>query len=161
MQNKFILVVEDDPDDVALISRALRKNNIWSDIEVAADGVEALDFLFATGRYCGRDADHLPAVVLLDVKLPRLNGFEVLRQIRAERATQHLPVIIVTSCWAVDDILRGYSLRADGYVCKSADFDKLVNAIGHVGLDSLASGEPAHPSKARALEKRLPSQTVI
>jgi two-component system response regulator len=152
MQNKFILLVEDDPDDVVLISRAVRKNSIWADIEVAGDGVEALDFLSGTGRYCGRDTDELPGVVLLDVKLPRTSGFEVLRQIRSKRATQHLPVIIVTSCWEVDDILRGYSLRADGYVCKSANFDKLVNAMGHLGLDALLSEETAHQSKARAWE---------
>jgi len=152
MQNKFILLVEDDPDDVVLISRAVRKKGIWADIEVAGDGVEALDFLSGTGRYCGRDTDELPAVVLLDVKLPRTSGFDVLRQIRAKRETQHLPVIIVTSCWEVDDILRGYSLRADGYVCKSANFDKLVNAIGHLGLDALLSEESAHQSKARAWE---------
>lgn len=125
MQNKFILLVEDDPDDVVLISRAVRKNSIWADIEVAGDGVEALDFLSGTGRYCARDTDELPGVVLLDVKLPRTSGFEV---------------------------LRGYSLRADGYVCKSANFEKLVNAIGHLGLDALLSEESVHQSKARAWE---------
>jgi len=143
MQNKFILLIEDNPDDVVLVSRALRKNNIWNDIEVAVDGVEALDFLFATGRYCGRDAADTPAVVLLDLKLPRIDGFEVLRRMRAEKSTQHLPVIMVTSSWEVDDILRGYSLRADGYVCKSSNFDKFVNAIRHLGLDALLSDESA------------------
>jgi CheY-like chemotaxis protein len=144
MPNKFILLVEDNPDDVVLVSRALRKNHIWNDIEVAADGVEALDFLFGTGRFCGRDLTELPSVVLLDLKLPRIDGFEVLRRMRAERATHHLPVIMVTSSWEVDDILRGYSLRADGYVCKSANFDKLVNAIGHLSLDALLSDESAY-----------------
>ncbi|SRR6266511_3234067 len=143
MQNKFILLVEDDPDDVLLISRALRKNNIWNDIEVAVDGVEALDFLFATGRYCGRDISETPAVVLLDLKLPRIDGFEVLRRMRADKATHHLPVFMVTAAWEVDDILRGYSLRADGYVCKSASFDKFTNAISHLGLEPLLSDEPA------------------
>jgi two-component system response regulator len=143
MPTKFILLVEDNPDDVALVSRALKKNHIWNDIEVATDGVEALDFLFGTGRFCGRDLSEMPAVVLLDLKLPRIDGFEVLRRMRSERTTQHLPVIMVTSAWEVDDILRGYSLRADGYVCKSANFDKFVNAIGHLGLDALLSEESA------------------
>jgi two-component system response regulator len=143
MQNKYILLVEDNPDDVLLISRALKKNNIWNDIEVAADGVEALDFLYGTGKYCGRDISEVPAVVLLDLKLPRIDGFEVLRRMRAEKLTHHLPVFMVTSAWEVDDILRGYSLRADGYVCKSTRFDKFTSAIGHLGLDVLLAEEPA------------------
>jgi two-component system, response regulator len=152
MQNEFILLVEDDPDDAALILRALRKNHIWADVEVAVDGVDALDFLFGTGRPSGRDPGDLPAVVLLDIKLPRINGFEVLRQIRNDPFTRSLPVIFVTSCWDVDDILRGYSLRADGYVCKSANFDKLVNALGHLGLNALLSKEPT-PSRANLFSR--------
>ena len=152
MNRKFILLVEDDPDDELLIVRALRKNQIWNDVEVVRDGVAALDFLFATGPCCGRDAADLPAVVLLDLRLPRMHGFQVLRRIRADRRTQDLPVIIITASWVVEDILSGYSLRADGYVCKSVSFEKFVNALGHLGLEGLVADEPS-PAKVRALRK--------
>ena len=112
MNSKFILLVEDNPDDEVLIVRALRKNQIWNDVEVVRDGVAALDFLFATGPCCGRDTADLPALVLLDLRLPRMHGFQVLRRIRADRRTQDLPVIIITASWEVEDILNGYSLRA-------------------------------------------------
>ena len=152
MNRKFILLVEDDPDDELLIVRALRKNQIWNDVEVVRDGVAALDFLFATGPCCGRDASDLPTVVLLDLRLPRMHGFQVLRRIRADRRTQDLPVIIITASWEVEDILSGFSLRADGYVCKTASFDKFVNALGHLGLEGLLADEPS-PSKIKALKK--------
>src|SRR5439155_11214642 len=152
MNRKFIILVEDDRDDGLLIVRALRNNQIWNDVEVVRDGVAALDFLFATGPCCGRDAADLPAVVLLAVRLPRMHGFQVLRRIRADRRTQDLPVIIITASWEVEDILSGYSLRADGYVCKSVSFEKFVNALGHLGLEGLLADEPS-PAKVRALKK--------
>ena len=152
MNRKFILLVEDNPDDELLVVRALRKNQIWNDVEVVRDGVAALDFLFATGPCCGRDQADLPALVLLDLRLPRLHGFQVLRRIRADRRTQDLPVIIITASWAVEDILSGYSLRADGYVCKSVNIEKFVNALGHLGLEGLLADEPS-PARIRALRK--------
>jgi len=142
MRAKFILLVEDNPDDALLAVRALRKNNIWANVEVVRDGVEALDFLFGTGNFCGRDVKEKPAMILLDLGLPRVHGFEVLRRLRADKRTRDLPVIIITSSWSPDDILQGYSLRADGYVCKTVQFDKFVDALGHLGLDGLLGDEP-------------------
>jgi two-component system response regulator len=159
MTDKFILLVEDDPDDQTLAMRALRKNNVWNDVEIAQDGVEALDFLFGTGSYCGRDMSRQPALVLLDLKLPRLGGFEVLRRIRADRRTKDLAVIIVTSSWDPDDILQGYGLRADGYVCKSVNFEKFSAALGHLCLDGLlaeekTAGRSANESGREAATRR-------
>ena len=114
--------------------------------------IGALDFLFATGPCCGRDPGDLPAVVLLDLRLPRMHGFQVLRRIRAERRTQDLPVIIITASWEVEDILSGYSLRADGYVCKSVNFEKFVKALGHLGLEGLLADEPI-PARVRPSKK--------
>src|SRR5205814_9554480 len=119
MNRKFILLVEDDPDDELLIVRALRKNQILNDVEVVRDGVAALDFLFATSPCCGRDASDLPALVLLDLRLPRMHGFQVLRRVRADRRTQDLPVLILTASREVADTLCGYSRRADGHACTS------------------------------------------
>jgi len=152
MNSKFILLVEDNADDELLVVRALRKNQIWNDVEVVRDGVAALDFLFATGPCCGRDASDLPALVLLDLRLPRMHGFQVLRRVRADRRTQDLPVIIITASWEVEDILSGYSLRADGYVCKSVNFEKLVNALSHLGLEGLLADEPS-PAKLKTSKK--------
>src|SRR5438874_4873821 len=134
MNRKFILLVEDNPDDELLIVRALRKNQIWNDVEVVRDGVAALDFLFATGPCCGRDPSDLPAVVLLDLRLPRMHGFQVLRRIRADTRTQDLPVIIITASWEAEDILSGYSLRADGYARKPASLHNSLLALCHLRL---------------------------
>lgn len=152
MTDKFILLVEDDPDDQMLTVRALRKNSIWNDVEIVTDGVEAVNFLFGTGNYCGRDVTRLPALVLLDLKLPRLDGLEVLRRIRADRRTKDIPVIMVTASWRPDDILQGYGLRADGYVCKSVSFEKFANALGCLCLDGLISADrtPIETSRGRA-----------
>src|ERR1043166_9897330 len=152
MNGKFILLVEDNPDDELLVVRALRKNQIWNDVEIVRDGVAALDFLFATGPCCGRDAGDLPALVLLDLRLPRMHGFQVLRRIRADRRTQDLPVTIITASWEVEDILSGYSLRADGYVCNSVNFEKLVNALSHLGLEGLLA-EESTPTKLKTSRK--------
>jgi two-component system response regulator len=119
--------------------------------------VAALDFLFATGPYCGREASYLPALVLLDLRLPRMHGFQVLRRLRADRRTQDLPVIIITASWEVEDILNGYSLRADGYVCKSVNFEKLVNALSHLGLEGLLADEPS-PAKLKT-SRKAPEET--
>jgi len=160
MNRKFMLLVEDNPDDELLIVRGLRKNQIWNDVEIVRDGVAALDFLFATGPCCGRDPGDLPALVLLDLRLPRMHGFQVLRRIRADRRTQDLPVIIITASWEVEDILNGYSLRADGYVCKAVNFDKFVNALSHLGLEGLLGEEPS-PVKLKALKKARQEESPI
>jgi two-component system response regulator len=129
-----ILLVEDNPDDEALTLRALAKNNIANEIIVARDGVEALDYLFATGPHEGRDRSHLPQVVLLDLKLPRLDGLEVLRRIRAEAATRLLPVVVLTSSREDSDLVESYRLGANSYVRKPVDFVAFVEAARQLGL---------------------------
>ena len=129
-----ILLVEDNPDDEALTLRALAKNNIANEIFVARDGVEALDYLFATGPHVGRDRSQLPQVVLLDLKLPRLDGLEVLRRIRAEPATRLLPVVVLTSSREDSDLVESYRLGANSYVRKPVDFVAFVEAARQLGL---------------------------
>jgi two-component system response regulator len=129
-----ILLVEDNPDDEALTLRALAKNNIANEIFVARDGVEALDYLFATGPHEGRDRGQLPQVVLLDLKLPRLDGLEVLRRIRAEPATRLLPVVVLTSSREDSDLVESYRLGANSYVRKPVDFVAFVEAARQLGL---------------------------
>jgi two-component system, response regulator len=131
---KLILLVEDNPDDEALTLRALKKNNIKDDVCVAHDGVEALDFLFGTGPHAGRDVSPLPDVILLDLKLPKVDGLEVLRRIRANRQTRLLPVVVLTTSIEDQDRLRGYDLGANSYVRKPVDFDEFIEAVGQLGL---------------------------
>lgn len=134
MSDKPILLVEDNPDDEALTIHALKSNKIGNVVIVARNGVEALDYLFATGEHAGRDAQKLPAVVLLDLKLPKIDGLEVLRRIRADARTQLLPVVILTSSTEDEDRLKGYTLGANSYVRKPVDFDEFVRAAGQLGL---------------------------
>jgi CheY-like chemotaxis protein len=134
MANNVILLVEDNPDDEALTLRALHKNNIRNEVVVAHDGVEALDYLFGTGSYAGRDATHTPHVVLLDLKLPKIDGLEVLRQLRADERTKLLPVVILTSSLEQQDLLRGYDLGANSYVRKPVDFNQFIEAVRQLGL---------------------------
>jgi CheY-like chemotaxis protein len=131
---KSILLVEDNPDDVALIQRALRKNNIINPTIVAKDGVEALDYLFATGPYSGHNENHKPTIVLLDLKLPKVDGLEVLRRLRADERTKLIPVIILTSSKEEQDLISGYSLGANSYIRKPVDFEKFIEAVGQLGL---------------------------
>jgi len=133
-KEKTILLVEDNPDDEALTLRALKKNNVINQVTVARDGVEALDFLFARGEYAGRDPHDLPTLVLLDLKLPRLDGLEVLRQIRANENTRLLPVVILTSSREQQDLVGGYSLGANSYIRKPVDFDQFLEAVRQLGL---------------------------
>jgi len=130
----MILLVEDNPDDEALTLRALRKNNIGNDVMVARDGAEALDYLFGTGPYAGRDASDIPPVVLLDLKLPKVEGLEVLRRLRADERTKLLPVVILTSSNEEQDRLRGYDLGANSYVRKPVDFNQFIEAVRQLGL---------------------------
>lgn len=139
-----ILLVEDNPDDEALTLRAFGKNHISNRVIVARDGVEALDYLFATGSHEGA-APPLPAVVLLDLKLPRIDGLEVLRRIRANARTALLPVVILTTSKEQQDILDGYSLGANSYIRKPVDFDKFIQAVGQLGLYWLVLNEPVAP----------------
>jgi two-component system response regulator len=137
-----ILLVEDNPDDEALTLRAFNKNRIANQVIVARDGVEALDYLFGAGSYAGRDVSVMPAVVLLDLKLPRIDGLEVLRRIRADDRTRLLPVVILTTSKEQQDIYEAYSLGANSYIRKPVDFEKFIYAVGQMGLYWLALNEP-------------------
>ncbi len=134
MEEKTILLVEDNPDDEALTVRALKKNNIGNNLVVAHDGAEALDFLFGTGAYASRDIHNLPQIVLLDLNLPKVGGLEVLRRIREAENTRLLPVVILTSSKEEQDLIKGYSLGANSYVRKPVDFNEFVEAVRQLGL---------------------------
>ena len=133
MQDRLILLVEDNPDDEALILRALRKANLANEVVVAHDGVEALDCLFGTGVYAARGPVK-PVLTLLDLKLPKIDGLEVLERIRGDDRTKRLPVVILTSSGEQSDVLRGYELGANSYVCKPIEFDLLSQAVTQLGL---------------------------
>jgi two-component system response regulator len=134
MPQKYIVLAEDNPDDEALTLRALSKNNLANSVVVARDGAEAVDFLFGTGAHAGRDVSDLPGVVLLDLKLPKLDGFEVLRRIRADQRTKTLPVVILTSSKEERDIVQGYAGGCNSYVRKPVNFDDFVEAARELGL---------------------------
>jgi len=143
MDDKVILLVEDNPDDEALTLRALKKNNIKNEVVVAKDGAEALDYLFGTGVYTGRDLNLMPQVILLDLKLPKVDGFEVLRRLRATDQTKFLPVVILTTSNEDQDRIKGYGLGANSFVRKPVEFDKFIEAIGQLGLYWLILNESA------------------
>jgi two-component system response regulator len=142
MEEKIILLVEDNPDDVELTIRAFRKNNIGNEVVVARDGVEALDYLFGTGAHAAKNLKGLPVVILLDLKLPKIDGLEVLKRIRQNEITCLLPVVILTSSAEEKDKLNGYRLGANSYVRKPVQFDQFVEAIKHLGLYWLVWNEP-------------------
>lgn len=141
----MILLVEDNADDEALTLRAFKKNNIGNEIVVARDGVEALDFLFGTGAYEGRDIRQMPELILLDLKLPRLDGLEVLRRLRADGRTKLLPVVILTSSKEEQDLVNGYSLGANSYVRKPVDFTQFIESVRQLGLYWLVLNERPSP----------------
>jgi two-component system response regulator len=147
MNNGVILLVEDNPDDELLALRALRKNKVTNEVVVARDGVEALDYLFASGPYAGRDTSTMPRLILLDLKLPRVNGLEVLKRLRSDRRTKLLPVVILTSSRERKDMLDGYGLGANSYVRKPVNFEQFVKAVEQLKLYWLGLNE-APPSLA-------------
>ena len=141
MDEKVILLVEDNPDDEALTLRGFRKNNIGNEIVVARDGVEALDYLFGTGAHAGRDMTIMPAVTLLDLKLPKIDGLEVLNRVRADNRTKLLPVVILTSSKEEQDLINGYRLGANSYIRKPVDFGQFLEAVRQLGLYWLVLNE--------------------
>jgi two-component system response regulator len=142
MKGNVVLLVEDNPDDEALTIRALKKNKIVNEVVVVRDGVQALDYLFGEGIHAGRDTKEMPQVVLLDLKLPKLDGLGVLRRLRADERTRLLPVVILTSSNEEKDRINGYGLGANSYVRKPVDFDEFVTAAAQLGLYWLVLNEP-------------------
>ncbi len=142
MNNRVILLVEDNPDDIELTLLSLKQHNISNEVVVTRDGAEALDYLFTTGAYANRDKSTMPAVVLLDLKLPKIDGLEVLRRLRADERTKLLPVVILTSSREEQDILNGYKLGANSYVRKPVDFNQFSEAVKQLGLYWLLLNEP-------------------
>ena len=134
MDDKVILLVEDNPRDEALTLRALKKSNIVNDVIVARDGVEALDYFFATGLHEGRDTTIMPQLVLLDLKLPKLDGLEVLRKLRTDDRTRRLPIVVFTSSSEEEDMIKSYDLGANSYVRKPVDFEQFLEATRQLGL---------------------------
>jgi CheY-like chemotaxis protein len=147
MANAPILLVEDNADDELLTLRAFKKNHIMNDVIVARDGVEALDYLFGTGRYSGSDNKTLPQVVLLDLNLPRISGLDVLRRIRGNERTKSLAVVVLTSSKEEEDVVRSYELGANGYVRKPIDFDAFNDAVRTLGLFWLLLNETPPASR--------------
>jgi two-component system, response regulator len=142
VEEKIILLVEDNPDDVELTIRAFKKNNILNPVIIAKDGVEALDYLSGKGMYAGRNLKELPVVILLDLKLPKIDGMEVLKRIRQDDRTKLIPVVILTSSMEENDVINGYSLGANSYIRKPVEFDQFVEAMRQLGLYWLLWNEP-------------------
>ena len=134
MEEKVILLVEDNPDDEELTIRTLRKNNILNNVVIAHDGIEALDYLFCTGKYKKRDAGVMPVIIMLDIKLPKVGGLEVLKRIRRDKRTKLLPVVILTSSDEERDLIESYQLGANSYVRKPVDFDQFQKAVQQLTL---------------------------
>jgi two-component system response regulator len=142
MSEKMILLVEDSADDEELTTRALRQAKIANEIVVARDGAEALDFLFGEGAYAGRDVSRTPAVVLLDLKLPKLSGLDVLNRLRADPRTKLIPTVILTSSSEEEDMLKSYQLGANSYVRKPVDFGQFAQAVSQLGIYWLLLNQP-------------------
>ena len=142
--NKAILLVEDNPDDQVLLKRAMKKNHLANEIVVANDGVEALDYLFGTGTFEGRDTLAQPELVLLDLKLPKMDGHDVLRAMRADPRTKYIPVVVLTSSVEEADMIRSYDLGANSFVQKPIDFEEFVEAAAKLGLYWLVLNKPVN-----------------
>ena len=144
---RVILLVEDNPDEELLTLRALNENYINNEVVVVHDGVEALEYLFGTGAYHARDLSIMPQVILLDIKLPRMNGLEVLRRLRADDRTKLLPVVILTSSKEEQDVVNGYTFGANSYIRKPVDFDQFTEAARQLGLYWLVLNEIPPPKR--------------
>ncbi len=142
MKEKVILLVEDHPDDEELTMRALAKNNILNQVVVARDGVQALEYLLGTGAHAGRDTNVMPQLILLDLKLPKIDGLEVLRRLRADERTRFLPIVILTSSKEEQDLIKSYKLGANSYIRKPVDFIEFTKAVQQLGLYWLILNEP-------------------
>jgi two-component system response regulator len=150
MPAKYILLVEDNPDDIELTLRSLKKGNIMNEVVVVMDGAEALDYLFGTGSYEGRDTGIMPELVLLDLKLPKVDGMEVLKRLRADERTKLLPVVIFTSSNEEKDLVEGYNHGANSYVRKPVDFSEFAEAVRRLGVYWLLLNEPP-PGKRESI----------
>jgi two-component system, response regulator len=148
MSERYILLVEDNPDDEELTLLSLRKNNLAHDIVVVRDGVEAIEFLFGNGQYAHRDVSHVPTVILLDLKLPKLDGLGVLKRLRAEERTRTLPVVVLTSSSQDADVIASYNLGANSYVRKPVEFGAFVEAVSSLGLYWVLLNRPPPPLHA-------------
>ncbi len=144
---KRILLVEDNPDDQELTKRALKKNNVTNELIIANDGQEALDYLFCEGRYSERDVQDMPQVVLLDLKLPKVDGLEVLKRIRQDSRTKLLPIVVLTSSKEEKDMVESYKLGANSYIRKPVNFDQFIEAVKQLGLYWLVLNEAPASSK--------------
>ena len=142
MSEKMILLVEDNPDDEELTTRALRQGKIANEIIVARDGGEAVDFLFGQGAHAGRDLSRMPAVILLDLKLPKLSGLDVLKRLRADSRTKLIPTVILTSSSEDEDMLKSYEFGANSYVRKPVEFGAFANAVSQLGLYWMLLNQP-------------------
>lgn len=141
MASNIILLIEDNPDDEALTLRAFKKSNLTNEVIIARDGVQALDYLFGTGDHAGRDTSIVPSLILLDLKLPKVDGLQVLERIRSDARTRLVPVLILTSSKEQEDLIRGYSLGANSYVRKPVDFNQFLHGIQQLGLYWLVLNE--------------------
>ena len=148
MSERYILLVEDNPDDEELTLLSLRKNNLAHDIVVVRDGAESIEFMFGTGQYAHRDVSHVPTVILLDLKLPKLDGLGVLRKLRAEERTRTLPVVVLTSSSQDADVIASYNLGANSYVRKPVEFGAFVEAVSSLGLYWVLLNRPPPPLHA-------------
>jgi two-component system response regulator len=144
-----LVLVEDNPDDAALAIRALRKSKVANDVVLLDDGAKALEYLFGTGEFEGRDAKHTPCLILLDLKLPRVDGLEVLKHIRSDERTKLIPVVVLTSSAEERDLVESYNLGANSYIRKPVDFEQFVESVQTLGLYWLVLNEPPPSSRGR------------